>query len=112
MAEELVRALGPHPVPRVHRLAGDDRRRHAAEVAEERRAAEPADGVGGVRAPVEAGGIGAVHAPGERRRGPPRGAAARGVDGRWVAHDRAGLRRPGLGTAERLRSPCSGSPDR
>ena len=75
----LRRALRAHPVPGVHGLAGDDRGRHAAEVPEERRAAEPADAVGRVRARDGTGSADRRHPSrrGARRRGPWTGSARR-----------------------------------
>ena len=100
MGQELVRALRAHPVPGVHGLAGDDRGRHAAEVPEERRAAEPADAVRRVGAAMEAARRIAVAPPGEGHGGAARGRVPRGIDDRRLAHDGPGL----LGSARSARS--------
>ena len=90
VVQELVRAVWAHPVPGVHGLAGDGRGGRAAEVSEERRAAEPADRVRWAGAVTEAARRATVPPAGERDGGAARGRARCGIDDRRVAHGSLG----------------------
>jgi hypothetical protein len=114
LAQELVRPFWTHPVSRVHRLAGDGGSGRAAEVAQERCAAEPADGVRRMGSAMEPGRGVTRPTPPERDGHAGRGAILQRVGGRWLAHaerDLPGAARPS-GRRSRLRGRSSGSPGR
>ena len=114
LVQELVRPFWTHPVSRVHRLAGDGRGGYAADVAQERCAAEPADGVRRMGSAMEPGRRIARPAPleGDGRAG--RRAAPQRIGRWWLAHAERDLPgQPGRWVAGAgLRSPSSGLPGR